>query len=812
MTGLLNDLRLAVRGLLRHRVFTSIAVLTLTLGIGATTAVFTLVDGVLLSPLPFAKADELISVGHQALQDEVGLSDGLYLLYDEQAPSIESIAMYFGPTVTVMGDGGPQRMPAQRVTPGFFDVLQVEAAIGRTFVEEEGAPDGEQVVLLSDGLWKSDFGGDPAILGQLWEVDGSMRRIVGVMPPDFGYPDRAARMWVPLQVDPARARLDIMVPRGVARLAPGATVERAYAEIQGLITRLPELYPESRIASILRDRLTLRARVTPLKEALVGDLTRTLWILFGTVGFVLLIACANVANLLLIRAEGRQREQALRVAMGAGRIQLLRSYLGESVVLAGAGGVLGVGAAALAVQASMVYLPRLIPRAAEIGVDLRVLGFTAAIALGCAVFFGLFPMLKYSTDNLAGQLRGGGSHGSAGSRERHRLRHGLVVGQLALVLVLLIGSALMFRSVQALRAVDLGFEPEGVLTARIWVPAAEVQDLADVIGFYRTLRLRLATQPGVEAVGLARAVPLTSGGANFGGVSVEDPLRVPGDVSMAYSNSVEAGYFESLGIPLLEGRTFREGDGADGTQSVVVTKAFAEFWWPNQSALGRRILRGGAAIEIVGVVGDARYEKLNYGPEGMVYSPVLSGSEEDPSYFRNMDVAIRTAGDPMRFLPVLRREMRALNPRIAVSSPRTMKDLVAGVTARESFTTATLSAAAGVALLLGLVGIYGVISYVVSQRTREIGVRMALGASPPTVRSMVVRQSMVLVVLGVGIGLVAAGALSSVMASILFGVSGTDPVTYGSVAIALTVVALAASWIPARRAAGVDPSNALRAE
>ena len=814
MTGFTNDLRFAVRNLVRYPAFTVIAVMTLALGIGANTAVFTLVDGVLISPLPFEDSNQLVSLQHLGREgrDELPMSTGLYNLYSEQSTTLESIALLAGTTITLVGDGEPQRIRAQAVTPSFFSTLAVEPAEGRTFTEAEGAPDGELVVVLSDGFWQTTFAGARDIVGTSLDINGRMRRVIGVMPPDFGYPDQSARMWLPLVVDPARAPLAAFGVDGVGRAGPGQDAVSVDTELQGLIGRLPEFFPESGAVGFLQE-VGLRPLVLPLKQALVGDMTRTLWILLGTVGFVLLIACANVANLLLVRAEGRQRELALRIAVGAGRMQVLRSFMSESAVLSLAGGLLGTGIAAVAVRASMQVLPAELPRAAEVGVDLRVLGFTAIVALGCAIFFGLFPLVRYGADDLAGQLRDGGGRGATGGRERHRLRNGLVMLQMSLALVLLVGSGLMFRSFQALRAVDPGFSAENVLTARITVPSAELQGWEETAGFFRQLRERLAAQPGVTAVGFAGSAPL-GGGAGYFNVDVEDHPRAEGELPVfASHNPVEVGYLEAMGIALIEGRTFYSGDGAEGERSAIVTQSFAEHWWPGQSALGRRMrLDDSEWSTVVGVVADAQYDNLTDTPEEMIYWPATSGPADEPQPTRSMEVVIKTAGDPLPYVPILRREVGSLNNRIPISTPQTMEDRVSTATSRTSFTMALLGAASGIALLLGLVGIYGVISYVVSQRTREIGVRMALGATAPSVRAMVVRQGLLIAVAGVGLGLLAAGAMSSVMASQLFGVSATDPLTYGSVAVLLVLVAAVASWIPATRAAGVDPSRALRAD
>ncbi len=815
MTGFLNDVRYALRGLLRYPAFTTVAVITLALGIGATTAVFTLVDGVLIRPLPFPRPDRLLAIEHQGRdgQDQLPISSGLYVTYREQAASLEAIAMYQATVVNLVGEGEPERIPAEAVTPSFFQVLGVQPVLGRTFTEEEGAPDGEQVVVLSDGLWRRNFGADPSVVGRTLDMNGVSRKVVGVMPPDFGHPNRDAQVWLPLVVDQAQVSYGGFGAGGIARLSSGSSLEGAATELQGLVDRLSEFAPADEAAFL--KQVNLKAVVHPLKEAVVGDVGRTLWILLGTVGFVLLIACANVANLLLVRAEGRQRELALRVAVGAGRAHVLRAFMGESLLLAAAGGALGVAVAALAVRVSLGLVPTDIPRIAEVGVDLRVLGFSALVSLGCAVFFGFFPLVRYGTGNLANQLREGGSRGGTTGRERHRLRNTLVVVQVAIALVLLVGSGLMFRSFVALRAVDPGFRPVGVLTARLSVPTAEIPGAAETADFFLLLRERLAAQQGVEAAGLVGRVPL-SGGVSFMTIEVEDQPRAEGELPVfAFQASAGPGYFETMGIPLLEGRTFRREDGAAGTHAVVVGKAFAQHWWPDQSAVGRRLrsfFPDEDWWEIVGVVGDVHLQSLEDQPGEMVYFPPTFGAAANPFVNRTLDVVVRTSGDPLQFVAVLRREVRDLNPRIPLANPRTMQDVFEGATARTSFTMALLGSASGIALILGLVGIYGVISYLVSQRTREIGVRMALGASAPSVRAMVVRQGLTLAGAGVAVGLVAAGLLSSLMSTLLYGISATDPVTYGAVALALVAVATLASWLPARRAAGVDPSRALRAE
>ncbi len=817
MSGFLNDLRLAARSLIKRPGFTAISILTVALGIGATTAVFTLVDGVLLRPLPFEEPDELLSLQHLGRdgQDELPISSGLYLHYRDHARTLESVGVYTPMSANLVAEGQPERVVGQMVTPSYFDVLGVQAAVGRTFTEDEGAVDAGPVIILSDGLWRTRFGADPGLVGRTVELSGTSRTVVGIMPAEFGHPDADDRFWVPLAIDPTNAPIASFFGGGIARMAEGQSIEAVDRELQGMMGRLTELFPGDGGAAFLMD-VGLRARVIPLKQSLVGDVSNTLWILLGTVGFVLLIACANVANLLLVRAESRQRELALRMAVGAGRMQVLRAFMAESVVLAGVGAALGIVIASAGVRTTARFLPSDLPRMHEIGIDPRVLGFTAVVAALCALFFGLFPMIRHGTDNLASQLRdGGGARGAAGGKEHHRLRNTLVVTQVALALVLLVGSGLMFRSFLALRAVDAGFDREGVLTAEVIVPSAEVSDWRDVAALFAQLHDRLSSQPGVTAVGLGSTVPL-GGGQAFGSVDVEAHPRGPDELPIfAAQFQAGPGYFETLGIDVLVGREFERGDGADGARAVLVSRSFANQWWPDSSPLGSGIRSGGPDNDwyrIVGVVDDVKQLNLEDPVQGAVYYPLITGQGEELSAARALDVVVRTNGEPLSMVDVLRRELTALNPRIPLANPRTMEAVFDQATARTSFTMGVLGTASAIALLLGVVGIYGVISYVVSQRTREIGVRMALGASGSTVRRMVVRQGLFLAFGGVVVGLLAAAALSRLMASVLFGVDTLDPVTYASVAALLVAVAVTASWLPALRAAGVDPSTALRAE
>jgi predicted permease len=632
------------------------------------------------------------------------------------------------------------------------------------------------------------------------------------MPEGFGYPDAEAQLFLPLVINPEQAPLAAFGADGVARLAPTATVEDLAAELAGLVARLTELYPQDQAAAFLGN-MELRARVQPLKEQLVGDVSRTLWIILGTVAFVLLIACANVANLFLVRAEGRHRELAVRVALGAGRREVLRPLFSETALLALGGGVLGIAGAAAAVRVIVRLAPATIPRLGEVGIDARVLAFTAAASVASALLFGVLPIIRYGRADLSSQLKEGGDRGGTLGHARNRVRGALVVAQVALALLLMVGSGLMLRSSLALRAVAAGFDPERLLTVRIAVPPGEIASPIETAAFFRTLIDRIEQQPGVAGVSAAQGQPLGAG-VPYLTQDFEDFPTAPGEIPViAYVNAVEPGFFETMEIPVLEGRGIETGDGADGVRAAVVSEALARMRWPGQSALGRRIRQfpGEPYYEIVGVVGNVHYRGLDQDAEDMIYYPVLRGPVEQPFTSRQMTLFVRAqAGDPLDLLPVVRREVSALNARIPLALPRTMEDVIDESTARTSFAVVMLALAAGVALALGLIGIYGVISYLVTQRTREIGVRMALGASAETVRAMVVRQGIVLGGVGIALGLAAAFGLSRVMAPLLFGVEGSDLLTYGAVALALAAAAALASWLPARRAAALDPAIALR--
>ncbi len=815
MDGMVRDVRMAVRSLLRRPFFTAVAGLTLAVGIGANTAIFSVVDGVLLNPLPFPEPDRLISYNHQApgLGVNVPLiphSEGLYLHYQEHASALAYFAVLSQGNVNLISDGEPQQLSATRVTREYFDVVGLPAVAGRTFAQGEDRPGSEPVVVLSEGLWDQSFGRDPGVIGTLVELDGVQRRIVGVAPDGAQF--QSEELWIPLVIDEADPELGSLGLIGLARLVEGATIEGAHAQMHDLLLRYSETYPDEFGPDVM-EQTGLDADVKPLKDVFVEDTRQILWVLLGTVGFVLLIACANVANLFLVRAEGRQREQAVRTAMGATRSDMVRQYLSESVVLSAAGGALGLVMAAFGVRGLLALAPAQLPNLLEIGIDGSVLLFTAVISLGAGLLFGMFPILGYARRDLSGTLRDG-SRGSTAGRERHRVRSGLVVAQVALALVLLVGSGLTARSFVALRSVDLGFEQEDRMTFSLALPSVEYPDGESVEAFYRRLEQRLAANPGVERVGMINGLPL-SGAKSASPLEPEDNPFPEGELGpIVEQRSVTPDYFATMGIEIEEGRALQWEDRMDQLGGVVISATLAEAFWPGQSAVGRRVRTQGGDFswEVMGVAHDVRFDGVEDEPLPMIYYPIVNRDPSQAVVASSIDVVVRTAGDPLGAVSGAREALREVDPRLPMINPRTVETIVQESLAATSFTVLMLGIAAGIALLLGTVGIYGVISYIVGRRSAEIGVRMALGAPAGTVLRSFVGQGLRLTGVGVAIGLLAAFGLSKVLETLLYGVSATDPLTFGGTAVLLTVVATLATFIPARRASRVDPVEALRSD
>lgn len=819
----MRHLKLATRRLLRAPLFATTAVITLGVGIGANTAIFSVLNGVLLKPLPFEDSDRLVALWHSAPGlgfDELNQSPATYLTYRADTQVLEDVAMWDDNGAQVSGLAEPEQVETLMVTDGFLPLLGVEAAMGRRFTAEDDAPGAPATIMLTHAYWQRAFGEDPAAVGRTLQVNGRPREIIGILPEGFRFLETDPAFLYPGQFDPNEVFFGNFSYQGIARLSPDATIEQVAREVERLIPVAVERFPGP-VSMSMVEQARFGALIRPLKEDIVGDVRSVLWVLLGTVAFILLIASANVANLFLVRAEGSQRDVAVRTALGADRGEVAGQFLGESLVLGVAGGVIGVGIAGAGLRLLLALAPANLPRLAEITLDPIVLLFAAAVSVAAGLLFGAFALWRYGRPNLVGALKEGGRGGSQG-KERHRARNSLVVAQVALALVLLVGSGLMVRSFQALRSVDPGFDPDNVLTFRVTIPSAEIESPEATTAAFADIMRNLGEIPGVIGAGGAVSVPLGGWDSNDA-VFVEDHPTPEGEIPpIRRFNWVLPGYFEAVGIPLLAGRDVSWEEVREGRSVVVVAESFArEYWGDPQSALGRRI--GGINIdggeqhwsEIVGVVGDVREDGLDQEAPSTMYWPLMQRDFYGAGLELQRSVAFAVRAQP-GVMPSLRQQARdavwSVVASVPVAQVRLHTELVERSMARTSFSLVMLGIAAAVALLLGAVGIYGVISYAVSQRTREIGVRMALGAERGTVSRMVVRQGLVLAAIGVGIGLAAAAGLTRLMSSMLFGVEPIDLPTYGAVSVVLAGVAILASWLPARRAASVNPAITLRQE
>jgi len=816
MDAMMRDLRMAVRSLVRRPFFTALAGVTLAVGIGANTAIFSVVDAVLINPLPFPQPDRVVSYNHEAPGLGVNVpvvphSPAMYLHYLENARSLDAFAVFSQDGVNLIDDGDPQQLTASLVTSEYFDVIGVQPFLGRGFVEGEDRPGAEPVAVISFSLFEQTFGSDRSVVGRLLEMDGVQRRVVGVMPAAVTFIDED--VWLPMVIDPATASEGNLGLIGIGRLTEGATIASADTEMQDLLMRFVEASPDALSPEIV-EQAGLASNVQPFKEVFVESVRQALWVVLGTVGIVLLIACANVANLFLVRAEARQREQAVRAAMGASRSDLVRQYLTEALTLAVGAGLLGLGLASFGVKGLIALAPAELPQALDIGIDGSVLAFTAVISVLSGTLFGLMPALGYGGADLSSPLRDG-ARGSTTGRERHRARSGLVVAQVALALVLLVGSGLMARSFVALRGVDPGFEAAGLLTFSYALPDVEYPEATQVLDFHRQLTDRLAAMPGAKGVGMINGLPLTDTKRAGPMEPVDRPVPEGELGPIIERRSVTPGYFDAMHIDVVEGRGLEWDDQADNFRAVVISNALANSFWPARSAIGQQIRGQGSenpSWNVVGVVDDVRFDGVQDEPMPIAYFPALSGTADAPDASRSFDVVVRVGGAPLDAIGGARDALSAVGPRVPMINPRTVETVVSDSLAATSFTVILLGIAAGVALLLGTVGIYGVISYLVGKRTQEIGVRMALGAPASTVLKSVVGDGLRLTGFGVALGLLGAWGLSRALGSLLYGVAATDPLTFAGTAALLTGVAALAAWIPARRASRVDPVEALRAE
>jgi putative ABC transport system permease protein len=806
-----QDARYAARTLRKQPAFTLAVIVTLALGIGATTAVFTVVEGVLLSPLPYPGEDRIVRVAattHGAREDErgnQGFSPRGYWLFVNSNRSFQKFGGSIARAVPISltGDGPPVQIDAGMMTLSAFEVLGVFPERGRLPTPEEDAPRGPAVVVLSHELWVSRYGADPSILGRLISMNGTPREVIGVMPAAYGFPTPDTDAWIPLQLDPASTNFGTHFVMAIARLRPGITIDAATEDARSLIARFSEI---GYGPGWFKDVFDGGAMVRPLREHIVGTAREPLLIVFGTVGFVLLIACGNVANLLLVRAEGRRQENAVRVALGSGRFRLVRQMLAESALLALMGGAAGVLLAYAGIRALVSLGPAGIPRLDAIGINGTALAFTSVVSVLTGLLFGVFPAWRASSTRVTAALRDGSRNATVG-RASQRTRDGLVMTQIALAFVLVIGSGLMVRSFQALRSVNPGFSADRVLTFDVQPLATRYSGPPAVAQFYDRLIERLEAVPGVIRAGAVNALPLTGSSNTFTAIIEEFPPAEAALPPLFAVRRTTPGYFEAMNIPLVEGRFFTPDDHNRRLPSVIISNSVKAQYWPQSSALGKRVDIGNASARVIGVVGDVQNAGLNVAAEQFLYLPMIDSAGNGP---RAMTMTVRTAGDPLSMVSAIRGAIADLDGDLPMAKIQTMERVLGDSMSRTTFTMSVLSIAAAIAIFLGAVGIYGVLSYVVSLRTQEIGTRLALGASPGAVLRMVLSQGIRLAAAGVVIGLTAALSLGRVMVALLYEVSPVDPITVGAALAIFLAVAVLASLLPAARAAGTAPVDTLR--
>ncbi|HEX8091869.1 MAG TPA: ABC transporter permease [Blastocatellia bacterium] len=809
---LAQDLRYGLRVLAKSPVFTAVAMLTLALGIGANTAIFSVVNELLPRPLPFRDAERLVMLWENNPNLDAGqnpTSRANFRAWREQSSSFDGMAAFSDQRLNLTGDGEPEEISVQLATPELFQVLGVEPILGRAMTEEDGRAGAPRVAVLSYGIWQRRFGGDAGVVGRPITLNGAPFTVVGVLPADFQWhikrssnTGRPAEIWtvlpMPTEGPGTRGRFLAVV----ARMKPGVSLEQPLVEMKTIAARLEQDSPYNN---------GYTAQVIPLREQFVGNLRPALLILLGAVGFVLLIACANVANLLLARAAAREKEIALRKALGAGRMRIVRQLLTESLLLALMGSLLGLGLAWCSTRALVAISPRDLVNLQGFGINLTVLAWTITVSLLTGIIFGLAPALEATRLNLNDVLKEGGKGAGGQSSRSSRLRNVLVVGEVALALVLLASAGLMVKSFSHLRKIDTGFNADNVLTMVVRLPGGKYREDHQVVSFFKQAMERIGALPGVRSVGIVNYLPFYGGlGASTVFTIEGRPAPPPGQEITTDVRVSDPGYFNAMGIPILRGRNFTDLEASEARHVALISEAMARQHFRDEDPIGKRIIvpmsEKPVPTEIVGIVGDVKYESLVDEAKPAVYLP------HPELTYSFMTLIIRTTGDPSEMAPALRSELRAIDPNQPISDVRTMNQVMSDTLSRARFNTLLLGLFAGLATLLAAVGIFGVMNYSVTLRTHEIGIRVALGAPQGRVLMLILRQGLLLTLIGIGIGLAGALTLTRVLSGLLFGVGATDPATFAAIVPLLAVVSLIACYIPARRATKVDPMIALRYE
>jgi predicted permease len=823
MRTFLAHLKQVFRRLAHAPLFTAFTLITLAAGVGGNTVVFSVLEGVLLKPLPYPKPNELIGVWHTAPGvniTDLNMAPSNYFIYREQNQSFQDVGIYNQDAVSITGLAEPERLAALDVTDGTLPLLGIPPMLGRSFTHQDDSPGAPDTAIITYGFWKKKFGGSSSVIGQSITLDGKPHEIIGVLPQRFHFLDwNDSSVILPLRWDRSKTNLGNFSYEGIARLKPGVTMEQANADIARMLPIVSRTFPAPPgfSAKIFEDA-RIAPNLRPLKNDVIGDVGSTLWVLMGSIGLVLLIACANVANLLLVRVEGRRQELAVRSALGASPFRIAGELFLESITLGFFGSAIGLGLAYAALRALVAIAPDGLPRINEIGIDGPVLLFTFIISILASVLFGCIPIFKYAGVRLSTRIREGG-RANSGSREQHRARSVLVVVQVALALVLLICSGLMIRTFRALTHVDPGFSrPAQVQTFRIGIPPIQIKDNESVVRTFDAIRSRIAAIPGVSAVTISTWFPMDGNSSNdlvFAQDRAYSEGQIPPVRSFAF---VIPGFFETEGTPLVAGRDFTWTDIYKTLPVAIISENFArEYWDSPANAIGKRIRVATTDDwrEIIGVAANVYGDGVNKTPSSMVYWPIMrvnfQGQAHDVATYTGFGIRSPRAGSEA-FLREVREAVWSVNPNLPLSRVHTLEYYHSLSMARTSFTLIMLAVAGGMALLLGVVGIYGVISCSVSQRVREIGIRMALGAQQQSVTGMFIRHGLILTGIGAAFGLVAAVIVMRLMSSLLFHVNPVDPLTYGAVTLGLVATAFGASYLPSRRAATIDPVEALRAE